>query len=120
GLQKLQRVLIDCSELLPGFLAKPADKVFDQQWNIGCSFTQRGHTDWHDIQSVQQILTERPFAHEFFKVAMCRREHSDIERNRLVAPYPLDLTLLQHSQQRDLDVGRQVANLVQKYRSAVC
>ena len=38
-------------------------------------------------------------------------------RNRLRAPQPLDLPLLQHTQQLDLNVQRQVANLVEKDES---
>src|SRR6266851_6461122 len=51
---------------------------------------------------------------------MSSRDNSNVDGYWLIAADALDFTLLQHSQQCDLDLGRQVANFVQKNCPAAC
>src|ERR1700756_3861339 len=50
---------------------------------------------------------------------MSSRDHSNVDGYWLIAADALDLTLLQHPQQRDLDFRRQVTDFVQKNCPAV-
>src|ERR1700756_3773998 len=51
---------------------------------------------------------------------MSSRNYPDVDGNGLITTHAFDFTLLEHSQQCDLNLGRQVANFVQKNCSAVC
>ena len=51
-----------------------------------------------------------------FEVAVGRRDDPDVDVHGFRASEPLDLPLLEHAQQLDLDVERQVADLVEKNR----
>jgi len=46
-------------------------------------------------------------------------QHPDVNGNRFVTADALDLTLLQHAQQRDLNLRRKIADLVQENRPAI-
>src|SRR5271156_1353047 len=46
-------------------------------------------------------------------------DYSDVDGNWLIAADALDFTLLQHPQQRDLDLRRQVTDFVQKNCPAI-
>src|SRR5246127_730690 len=51
---------------------------------------------------------------------MSSRNYPDVDGNGLITTHAFDFTLLEHSQQCDLNLGRQVANFVQKNCPAVC
>src|SRR5262245_12189734 len=46
-------------------------------------------------------------------------DNADIDLDALRAAEALDLTLLEHAQQLDLDVGRQIADFVEEDRGAI-
>jgi hypothetical protein len=48
-----------------------------------------------------------------------RGNHADVHAERPAATDPLELALLQHAQQHDLSLGRQLADLVEENRAAV-
>ncbi len=50
---------------------------------------------------------------------MGRRDDADVDVDALWATEPLDLALLQDPQQLDLDIGRQVADLVEEDRRVI-
>src|SRR5262249_23615773 len=52
------------------------------------------------------------------QVAICGRDHADIGANGLGSTDALELALLQHAQQSNLRLRRQLANLIQEERAA--
>src|SRR5678815_2748667 len=46
-------------------------------------------------------------------------QNADIDRDRFIAPYALDDTLLQHAQQLGLRFDGQVANFIEKQRATM-
>src|SRR5260370_16544828 len=50
---------------------------------------------------------------------MSSRDHSNVDGHWLIAADALNFAFLQHSQQRDLDLGRQVTDFVQKNCPAI-
>jgi hypothetical protein len=50
-----------------------------------------------DIQPVKQILTERAISDGRAQILICRREHSHINRNRLISTYSLEFSFLKNS-----------------------
>src|SRR5580692_5561128 len=113
-LHKFQCLLFNRLELLPHLLSKSANEVFDQDRNIGCSLVQRGHFDRHNIQPVKEVLAKVTFAYELIQIAMGCGQHSNIYGNWFITPNAFDLALLQHSQQCNLNIRRQVPHFIQK------
>src|SRR5208282_2795647 len=61
-----------------------------------------------------EVFTEFAFGYQRVQITMSSRDHSNVDGYRLIAADALDFTLLQHSQQRHLDLGRHVADFVQE------
>jgi hypothetical protein len=70
--------------------------------------------DGEDIQSIPEVLAEGASRHSRWQVAVRGRQYAHIHRNRLVAADPFKFPLLQHAQERDLRLSREVADLVQE------
>jgi hypothetical protein len=51
-LEQFQSSFIDSPELLSSLFSKAVNEVIDKQGNISRALAQRGHLDWHHIQSV--------------------------------------------------------------------
>ena len=60
-----------------------------------------------------------PVADSLFEIAVRGRDDARVDANRLGIAEPLDLLLLEHAQQLDLDVHRQIADLVEEDRRVV-
>src|SRR5207344_3417053 len=61
----------------------------------------------------------RLVADTLFEVAVRRGDDPDVDRHGLRASEPLDLALLQHAQQLDLNVERQITDLIEKNRRLI-
>src|SRR5580704_940004 len=119
-LHKFQCLLLDRLDLLPHLLSKSANEVFDQDRNIGCSLAQRGHFDRHNIQPVKEVLAKVTFAYELIQIAMGCGQHSNIYGNWFITPNAFDLALLQHSQQCDLNIRRQIPDFIEENGATTC
>ena len=71
------------------------------------------------MQSIPEVLAEGAGRHRRRQVAVRRGQHAHIHRNRLAAADAFKFPLLQHAQERDLRLGREVADLVQEDRAAM-
>ena len=71
------------------------------------------------VQPVKEVRAEHPPVHLLLQVAVGGHDQPDIQLNALGAGYPFDGLLLNELQQLRLDVGRQLADLVQKQCAAV-
>ena len=103
----------------PGLFRIALDQVLDEQRDVVHPFAQRGDLDWKDIQPVEEILAKCACRHGCLQVAVRGGQHAHVHGNRLAAADPFNFPLLEHSQQRDLSLGRQVADLVKEDRPAV-
>ena len=100
-------------------LRELVDEAPDEEGNILGALAQRRHPDREDVEPVEQVLTERILRHPLLQVAVRRRDDPDIHMHGSRASEPLDLPLFEHPQQLDLNVGRQVADLVEENRRVV-
>ena len=66
---------------------------------------------------VQVMLPAR--SHRFLEVSVCRRDHPDVDLNRVTASHALKLTGLKHTQKFCLKIQRNVCDLIKKQRAAV-
>ena len=71
------------------------------------------------MDAVEEVFTENALAHEFAQVLVRRRDDPHVGLDRLDRPERFINPLLQHPQQSDLHGRRDVADLVQKQRTAV-
>jgi hypothetical protein len=77
-------------------------------------------TDDVDRESMEQIGPESPFRHHVVEVAMRRRDDSHVDLNAGVRADRSHLALFQHAQEHRLRGRRQLPDLVEEQRPAVC
>ena len=90
-----------------------------QQLHIPRAFAKRRHLDREDIQAVVKILAEIAFLDGLQEIAVRRRQHAHIDFDRLVAPHPFKLPLLEDAEQLGLQGERDFADLIKQDRPAV-
>ena len=76
--------------------------------------------DWKNVEPIKQILAERPICYRGFQIAVRGRDHTDVDLDRLRSSDSLEFPLLQYSEKRNLNIGWQLTDFVEKNRSAVC
>src|SRR5262249_36648936 len=81
-------------------------------------FTQRGNVDREHVESIEEIASKRAGVDTRLQVAIRGRDHADIGVNGLRSTDALELALLEHPQQSDLRLRRQLANLIKEERAA--
>ena len=89
-------------------------KVLDQAGNVGPAVAQGGQGHRHHVEPVVQILPKTAGLHGLLKVAVGGGQNPDIDPNLTRSSQPLKLALLENAQQFDLEIRRQVTDLVQK------
>ena len=82
---------------------EPLEEVVGEQQDVGLPLAQRRDEDREDVQAVEQVLAERAGGNRVFEVLVGRGDQPDVDLDRLDAAEPLELALLQHAQQLDLD-----------------
>src|SRR5204862_7593284 len=70
-------------------------------------------------ERVKEIGSEAAALDRLFEIAIRGRDHPHIDRDGAVAASRLELLLLQHAEQLDLRVGRQLADFVEKDGPAI-
>ena len=90
-----------------------------EQGNVGGPLAQRRQGDGEDVEPVVEILAKRAIADLALEIAVRRRDHPDVDLHRVGPAHALELALLQHAQELDLDLERHVADLVEEQRPAV-
>ena len=78
-----------------------------------------GQLQRHDVEPVVEVLAELARRLLRVEVAMRRRDHAHVDRNRLRRAHRPHLAFLQHAQQLHLQRQRHVADLVEEQRAAV-
>src|SRR5438132_631476 len=79
---------------------------------------QRRHVDADDAQSVIEIFSKFPFADPLLEIRVGGGKDAHVDLLRLGLADRQDLLLFEKSQQLRLDVERQIADFVEKKRSA--
>src|SRR5467141_4191415 len=94
-------------------------KVPHQERNIPLAFPQGRNVDGKNIQTKEEIGSELLLAHHRFKIAVRRGNQARIGPKRARASQPLELPLLQDSEQFGLQFERNLSYFVQENRAAV-
>src|SRR5436309_6066940 len=100
-------------------LGEKPQEIFRQQGNILAAFAQSRHLDLDNRNSEIKIFAEGAFADHLIEIAVRSTNHSHIYRMWKVGSKTLHGPFLQNAQQLGLQWQREIANLVNKNRSAV-
>ena len=90
--------------------------MLDERRDVAPSLAERGQHNREDMQAVVEICAECALLHGLLQVLIGGGDHPHVRPNRLPAPDPLELALLQHPQERNLGLGRQIPDLVEEER----
>ncbi len=90
------------------------DEVADQRGNVALALAQRRQRHRHHVEPVVEVLAEAPGLHLGGQVAVGGRHQAHVDLQRLGAAHALELAVLQHPQQLDLQRGGDLADLVEE------
>jgi hypothetical protein len=102
----------------PASRANCAANESDQRQDLAAALAQRRNGQRDAVQPVVQVLPESPRCDLRLQIAVRGRDEAHVDRTRLDAADALDLLRLDHAQQRRLQLGRHVADLVEEDRAA--
>src|SRR5260370_19195014 len=105
--------------MLAHLLGKSIDKIFQQHQKVVLPFAKRGNLDREYVQPVVEVRAKCPVGNGGFQIAIRCRYYADIDLNGLRAADAFEFTFLQHPQERDLSVQRQLADFVEENGSSV-
>src|SRR5713226_6800976 len=95
-------------------------KSADQNRNIFLSLAQRRHGDAHNVQAKEKIVPKFSFAHELFKILVCRRNQAHVRAQRLIAPNPLEgARFANHAKQLNLSTRIDLGDFIKENGAAV-
>src|SRR6202008_4343597 len=80
---------------------------------------KRGNLDREYVQSVVEVRAKCPVCHGGFQIAIRCRYYADVDFNRLRTADAFEFTFLQHPQECNLSVQRQLPDFVEENSSSV-
>ena len=83
------------------------------------ALAQRRHHQRHYVQAVVEILAKCPGFYRCCQILVGGGDQANVHRDGTRAAQALELPLLQHAQQLDLQRRRQLPNLIQKHHAAI-
>src|SRR5437016_7258716 len=95
------------------------DKVFQQHQKVVLPFAKRRNMDREYVQPVVEVRAKCPVRNGGFEIAIRCRYYADIDFNGLRASDAFEFTFLQHPQECNLSVQRQLADFVEENGSSV-
>ena len=100
-------------------LGGPPQEVHRQFDNVVTPLPQWRQDDANHVEPIEQVFAKASLRDQRFQVLVRGGDQADVDLDRLVPPHRFELPLLQHPQQLDLRLERDVANLVEEQRPAV-
>src|SRR6266480_909382 len=104
--------------LLPSFTCEAINEVLNQQENIFSALAQSRDLYGKHIEAIKEVAAKCSGGHRCRQITVCCHYHPDVCPNRPVSADPPKLVFLEHTQESDLSLGRQLSNLIQKDRTA--
>ena len=90
------------------------EKVLDKEWDIFDPLAQGRNAELDHLEPIEQILTETTRLDPLSEVAVGRRNEAKIDLDLSRPADPHDVTLLEHPQEFDLQIGGKLRNLVEE------
>ena len=91
----------------------------DELGDVLAPLPQRRQVNRHHVQPVVQVLAEVVLVDLLQQVAVAGGDDARVDADRLRVADALELALLQHAQQLDLQLGRGGVDLVEENRAGV-
>src|SRR5262249_18043182 len=107
------------AERLVLFAGKTVDEIPRESGNVFSPHTQWGNVDWKDVEPIVQVLAELAAAHKLRQIAIGGRDDAYVHLYGPLRTHGIDFAFLQRAQELDLNVEAQLADLVQKQRTAI-
>src|SRR5262249_24219507 len=104
---------------LPRLARITLGEVFHEQWDILLAISQRRYVDREHIESIKQVASKRSRGDRRLQVSIGGCDDSNGDIDGLISSDPLERSLLQNAQQRDLSLSRKVADFIEKKRSTL-
>src|SRR5262249_33603578 len=79
-------------------------EVRDQQWDVLRALAKRRNSNLHDVQAVVQVRTKSSAVDLLSQITVRRRQHPNLQGDRMGASQSLDGALLESPQQLGLHV----------------
>ena len=105
-----------CVIRLPHFLGRAHQEVQRQFEDVLGPLAQRRHDDADHVEPVVEVLPEPALGDELLEILVRGRNHADVDLDRLRSADRLEAPFLQHAEEFDLRVERDVADFVQEQR----
>jgi hypothetical protein len=99
---------------LRAVVATSLEKVRDQVDEVFAPLGERRHACFHHVDAIEQVLAERGVAHHHGQVGVGGRDEAHVDATHAAFAHASHFPLLQHAQELGLDVGRNLADLVQE------
>ena len=113
-LQRLHRGRRHVGHVAVVLLVVDLQEMADQRGNVFAPLAQRRQIDRHHVQAIVEVFAEPPGLGLFQQVAVAGGDHAGVDADGLRVAYPLELVLLQHAQQLDLELGRGGVDFVEE------
>ena len=84
-----------------------------------CLCSQRRQINGNNVEAIKEVFAKTVFFDRARQISIRRRDHPNVDWNRLRPSHPFKLPLLKKSQQFGLQLGRDVSDFVEKHRAAV-
>src|SRR5262249_34924190 len=93
-------------------------QVLDQRADVLRAIAQRRQPERDDVQAEEEVLAKPSRTHLGLEVAVRRRDDADVDGLRAIAAEALEPVLLEEAEQLALELGRELADLVEEHRAA--
>src|SRR6516225_5150412 len=87
--------------------------------HIFLSLPERWYDDWKNIQPIVEILAEFLALHGLLQITVCGSQDPNVDFDRAVASYSLELPFLQDAKKFGLQFQRNLTNFIQQNRPVV-
>ena len=101
------------------YTRKTVRQVLSQQRDVITPFAQRRQRDRKHVQPVVQVVAKAVLPDFLGEIAIGRGHHTHVNIDGARAAQSLELPFLEHPQEFWLQLGRQIADLVEKERSSM-
>src|SRR5262245_41981162 len=113
GTQVIERPPVDTADRLARLTSVAIDEVSDQQLNIVGAVAKRRYSDGKHVQPIEEIAAKRAGLNRGLQVAVRGGDDAHVDPDGCAASDALELAVLQHPQQRDLCLHRQLAHFIE-------
>src|SRR5262249_59495939 len=95
------------------------DEVFDEYRDVRSPLAKGGHFEWKHVEPVEKVRSEGAVGHRGSQISIGGGNHADVHADRSTPADTREFAFLQDTQQHDLGLGGQLADLVEEDRAAV-